>query len=104
VTFDHDLVILINEGSASASEILAGALRYHKDAKIVGKTSYGKGSIQTLVNLSDMSNLKITVSNWVMPNDKLIEGIGIKPDYEVSNEEAGENEDPQLEKAIEIIK
>ncbi len=105
VTFDHDLVVLLNEGSASASEIMAGALRHHKNAKIVGETSYGKGSIQTLINLSDMSNLKVTVSHWVMPNDELIEDVGIKPDYQVSfEEESDDDEDPQLEKAIEIIK
>lgn len=106
VTFDHDLIILVNEGSASASEILAGALKYHRDAIIVGEKSFGKGSIQTLVNLSDMSHLKITISNWVMPDDKLITDIGITPDYEVkmTPDDVEMDFDPQLEKAIEIIK
>ncbi len=105
VTFDHELVILINEGSASASEILAGALRYHRDAKIVGQTSFGKGSIQTMVNLSDMSNLKVTISNWVTPGDVLITDKGIVPDYEVelSMEDFEEDRDPQLDKAIELL-
>ncbi len=106
VTFDHEIVVLINEGSASASEILAGAIKYHRDAQIVGKKSFGKGSIQTMVNLSDMSNLKITISNWVTPDGSLITGDGITPDYEVDMdlEDFEEDQDPQLEKAIEIIK
>lgn len=105
VTFNHDIVILLNEGSASASEILAGALKHHRGAQIVGKNSFGKGSIQTMVNLSDMSNLKITVSNWVTPAGELITDKGIAPDYEVeiSDEDFEENRDPQLDKAIEII-
>ncbi len=106
VTFDHDLVVLINEGSASASEIMAGALRHHKNAKIVGRNSFGKGSIQTMVNLSDMSNLKITVSNWVTPDGILITDEGIKPDFEkeITVENFKDEIDPQLDKAIEIIK
>ncbi|MGM0438858.1 MAG: S41 family peptidase [Patescibacteria group bacterium] len=106
VTFNQDIVILINEGSASASEILAGALKHHRDSKIVGQTSFGKGSIQTLVNLSDMSNLKITISNWVTPSGELITDEGITPDYEVERniEDFDEGRDPQLDKAIEIIK
>ena len=105
VTFDQDLVVLINEGSASASEILAGALKYHRGAEIVGTTSFGKGSIQTMVNLSDMSNLKITISNWVTPDGKLITDKGITPDYEVqiTTEDIDADIDPQLDKAIEII-
>ncbi len=106
VTFDHKMVILINEGSASASEILAGALRYHNDAELVGETSFGKGSIQTMINLSDMSNLKITISNWVTPDGSLITEKGIVPDYEVeiTQDDWEEDRDPQLEKAIEIIR
>ncbi len=105
VTFDHDLVILINEGSASASEILAGALKYHRGAQIVGRPSFGKGSIQTMVNLSDMSNLKVTISNWVTPEGSLITDKGIVPDYEIEMtvEDIEDNRDPQLDKAIEII-
>ena len=106
VTFNQDLAILINQGSASASEILAEALRYHKEAQIVGKKSFGKGSIQTMVNLSDMSNLKITISNWVTPDGRLITDEGITPDYEVelTAEDIEADRDPQLDKAIEIIK
>ncbi len=106
VNLNQDLVILLNEGSASASEILAGALKYHRGAQIVGKTSFGKGSIQTMVNLSDMSNLKITVSNWVTPDGELITNKGIEPDFEVDRtmEDFENNRDPQLEKALEIIK
>ncbi len=106
VTFNHELVVLINEGSASASEIMAESLRYHNEARIVGKPSFGKGSIQSLINLSDMSNLKVTVSNWVTPEGTLITDKGIIPDYEVeiTDENFEKEEDPQLDKAIEILK
>ncbi len=106
ITFDYDLVILLNQGSASASEILAGALTYHRDALVVGEKSFGKGSIQRLINLSDMSNLKVTVSNWVTPDGNLITDKGIDPDYpvEITAEDIEADYDPQLEKAIEVIK
>ncbi len=106
VTFDHELVVLINQGSASASEILAGALKHHRNATIVGEASFGKGSIQTLINLSDMSHLKITISNWITPDGILITEKGIVPDHEVeiTIEDIERELDPQLEQAIEIIR
>ncbi len=74
------MIVLINGGSASASEIVAGALQDHERALIVGTTSFGKGSVQTLVSLPDKSGLKITVARYYTPNDRSIQAKGIKPD------------------------
>ncbi|MCH7604665.1 S41 family peptidase [Patescibacteria group bacterium] len=102
----YPVVILINEGSASASEILAGALRDNRGVQLVGKKSFGKGSVQELERLSDDSSLKITVANWLTPNGTLITGDGLEPDIEVelTDEDFEELRDPQLDKALELIK
>ena len=102
----YPLVILINKGSASASEILAAALRENRGIKLIGKTSFGKGCVQELKNLKDGSSLKITVANWLTPKGNLIANQGLKPDIEVkmSEDDYKEGRDPQLDKAIEIIK
>ncbi len=109
-TGDHSLsgmktVILQNGGSASASEILAGALQDHKLATIVGEKSFGKGSVQDYENLSDGSSLKITVALWYTPNDKNINELGIKPDVEVKEDWTKEKigEDVMIKKALEIL-
>jgi len=103
---DYPLVILLNQGSASASEILASALRDNRGVKIIGETSYGKGSVQKLEELENGSSLKITVANWLSPNGELITDKGLKPDIEVimTDEDYNEERDPQLDKALEIIK
>ncbi len=103
---DMPIVVLINEGSASASEILAGALRDNRGVKLVGKKSFGKGTVQTLEGLRDGSTIKITIAHWLMPNGGLIEKNGIIPDYEVdlTEEDVKAGRDPQLEKAIEVLK
>jgi carboxyl-terminal processing protease len=103
---DMPMVILINEGSASASEILAGALRDNRGIKLVGKKSFGKGTVQELEQLRDGSSIKITVAHWLMPNGGLIEKNGIVPDYEVNltEEDAKASRDPQLKKAMEVLK
>lgn len=103
---DIKTVILINEGSASASEILAGALRDHKGIQIVGQKSYGKGSVQQLEKLKGGANVKLTVAKWLTPNGTCIEKEGIVPDIEVkiSEEDFNELRDPQLEKALELFK
>ena len=100
------IVVLINEGSASASEILAGALRDHRDIKLVGKKSFGKGTVQELQELKDGSVIKITVAHWLLPSGHIIEKNGLQPDYEIelTEEDAEKKKDPQLEKAIEILK
>jgi len=102
---DYPMVILVNQGSASASEILASALRDNRGIKIIGETSFGKGSVQKLEGLIDGSNLKITVANWLTPKGDLITDKGLEPDIkvEMTEEDYQEERDPQLDKAIEII-
>lgn len=96
-------VILVNKGSASASEILAGALRDHLGIKLVGVQTFGKGTVQELRPLSDNSKIKLTIANWVLPDGGIIEEEGLKPDYEVEIKEEDMPTDPQLEKAIEVL-
>ncbi len=97
---------MINKGSASGSEILAGALRDNKGILLVGETSFGKGSVQQLVPLSDGSSLKVTVAKWLTPEGKSISVSGLEPDVEVemSEEDYEEGRDRQLEKALELAK
>lgn len=102
---DTPVVILINKGSASASEILAGALHDHRDIKLIGEKTYGKGSVQQIEELKEGS-LKITVAKWLTPNGTSISDEGITPDIivELTDEDREADRDPQLEKAIEIIR
>jgi len=98
------LVVLINGGSASAAEILAGALRGHDRAKLVGEKSFGKGTVQEPVDFADGSGLHVTVAKWLLPDGKNIHGEGVRPDVEekLSTDEENKN-DNQLEKAIEVL-
>jgi carboxyl-terminal processing protease len=82
----NKLVILVNEGSASASEIVSGALSDHKRAKLVGTKTFGKGSVQSPENLPDGSGIHITVAKWLRPNGEWIDKIGITPDVEIKSE------------------
>jgi len=102
----YPLVILLNQGSASASEILAGALRDHRGVMIVGEKSFGKGSVQELESLAGDASLKITVANWLTPNGSHITDIGLEPDVkvEMTPEDFEEERDPQFDKALEIVK
>lgn len=107
VISDLETVILINEGSASASEILAGALRENRDnTTLVGKKSFGKGSVQELIKLPQGTAAKITVARWLTPNGNQINEQGISPDVEVelTNDDYEKNKDPQLDKALELLK
>ncbi len=96
----HDFltVVLINEGSASASEIVAAALRDYKRATIVGTTSYGKGVAQQQFVFSEGSSLHLTTSQWLPPKSDSIQGVGVVPDVVV------EGKDEQLEKALELLR
>ncbi len=101
----YPIVILINKGSASCSENLAGALRDDRGIKLIGETSFGKGSVQELEKLKEGS-LKITIAHWLTPKGELIADKGLEPDIkvEITDEDYKEERDPQLDKAIEIIK
>lgn len=101
------VIVLINEGSASASEILAGAIRDHRsDAVLVGKKSFGKGSVQELIPVSRDTAVKITVAHWLTPKGEAINNIGIAPTVEVSFEldENNREKDNQLDRALEEAK
>ncbi len=106
VFLDYKVVVLINEGSASGSEILAGALRDNRNIPLIGEKSFGKGSVQELVNLTGGSSLKVTVAKWLTPKGHLITEVGLEPDIEVemTSEDYEEDRDPQLNKAIEVLK
>lgn len=100
-------VVLINQGSASASEILAGALRENRDnVTLVGKKSFGKGSVQELINVTQDTAVKITVAKWLTPKGNQINHVGISPDVEVdiTSDDITSKRDPQLNKALEILK
>lgn len=100
------IVILINGGSASASEIMAGALKDNKRGKIIGEKSYGKGTVQQYEEFPDGSSLKVTISKWLTPSGEDINKNGIKPDIEVKNSDqiGSDKNDPVIKRAIEEIK
>ena len=98
---DTKTIVLINRSTASASEIVAGALKDYDKATIVGMTSFGKGVMQTMLNLSDGGKLKVTTAHWYTPNGSSINKTGIKPDVKIDRtvEDITEDKDPQLDKA-----
>ncbi|MBI2051610.1 S41 family peptidase [Candidatus Roizmanbacteria bacterium] len=102
---DIPLVVLINKGSASASEIFAGALRDHKRTSLVGEKTFGKGSVQEAIDLKGGAGLHVTIAKWILPQGAWINGKGIEPDMKVENKLPEGNtltreEDAQLEKAV----
>jgi carboxyl-terminal processing protease len=104
------MMVLVDEGSASASEIVAGALQYHNIAKILGENTFGKGSVQELVEVTPDTSLKVTIARWLTPGDKSISDGGLEPDYVVEYVKPETNDlfekglDNQLEEAIKILK
>lgn len=100
------MVVLINQGSASASEILAGALKEHGIAKLVGEKTFGKGSVQEFIPITHDTALKVTIARWLTPNGISISKEGLKPDYEVkfTKEDFEAGRDPQMEKALELLR
>jgi carboxyl-terminal processing protease len=100
------LVVLVNEGTASASEITAGAIQDYKRGQLVGVTTYGKGSVQTWVTLSNNEGaIRVTTAHWLTPNQRQINKIGLKPDFEVkiTQDDVNAGQDPQLNKAVELL-
>jgi len=102
---DFPTVVLVNQGSASASEIVSGALKDNSKATIVGMRTFGKGSVQTLRDMRDGSSVKITVAKWLTPKGYNINEQGIAPNVEVdlTMEDYNKNIDPQMNKAVEIL-
>ncbi len=98
-------VILIDSGSASASEIVAGAMQNHGRAKLVGSQSFGKGSVQEAIKITPDTLLKITVAKWLTPNGTSISEKGLTPDYpvEITKKDLEKKKDPQLDKAVELL-
>ena len=98
-------VVLVNGGSASASEIVAGALLDHDLATLVGEKTFGKGSIQELLNLKGQAQLKLTVAKWLTPNGHDLNKEGLDPDekVELTDEDFQNDRDPQLDRALEIL-
>ena len=100
------LVVLINEGTASASEITAGAIQDYGRGKLVGATSYGKGSVQNWIPLStEEGGVRITIARWLTPHEKQINEIGLTPDFPVerTEEDYANDRDPQLDRAIQLL-
>ena len=105
----YDIVILIDNASASASEIMAAAMKENYGATLVGKTTFGKGTVQTTKTLSNKAMIKYTIEKWLTPSGNNIDGEGIKPDYDVELSESYNNNptrenDSQLQKALELLK
>ena len=102
---DIPLVVLVNGGSASASEIVAGALQDRGRAKLIGETTFGKGSVQLPHQLSDGSELRVTIAHWFTPNDRQIQGTGLTPDIAVplTQDDAQAGRDPQLDRAVQYL-
>ncbi|KKU80783.1 MAG: Carboxyl-terminal protease [Parcubacteria group bacterium GW2011_GWA1_47_8] len=105
-TDELKMVVLINGGSASASEILAGALSEHDVAKLVGEKSFGKGSVQELVEITPETSLKVTVARWLTPKGHSISENGLEPEVKVTltKEDVQKGKDPQMEKAAELLR
>ncbi|MCB9810178.1 S41 family peptidase [Candidatus Nomurabacteria bacterium] len=101
-----NLVVLVDNGSASASEILAGALKDHGVATVIGTQTFGKGSVQELVKLDDGSSLKVTVARWLTPNGTSISDGGLSPDITITRTPANRvaGEDPQKDAAVKFLK
>lgn len=98
------LVVLVNEASASASEIVAGAIQANGRGTIIGAVTFGKGSVQTVHTLSDGSELRVTIARWYTPDNRSIDEAGITPDIEVESPLLiGEEDDPQIQRAIEFL-
>lgn len=100
------LVVLVNEGTASASEITAGAIQDYERGVVVGVTTYGKGSVQNWVPLDDEQGaVRVTTARWLTPDERQIHEVGLEPDYvvEITEADVEADRDPQLDKAVELL-
>jgi carboxyl-terminal processing protease len=106
LALDLPMVVLVNGGTASASEIVAGALRDYERGPLIGERTFGKGSVQLVYDLSDRSSLHVTVARWLTPDRHRIDGEGLAPDVEIILSEAdrASGADPQLEEAIVYLR
>lgn len=102
---NYKTIVLLNGGSASAAEILAGALRDNNKAQLIGEKSFGKGSVQELVPLGETMAVKVTIAKWITPSGKNLNKDGLAPDIEVklSDEDINNNRDPQLDRALQEV-
>jgi carboxyl-terminal processing protease len=103
--YNLKMAMLVNAGSASASEILAGALQEYKVAKLIGTKTFGKGSVQELIKITPDTSLKVTIAKWLTPMGKSISDDGLTPDYvvEITEKDLKNKKDSQFDKAIEIL-
>jgi len=101
----YPTVVLVNGGTASGAEIVAGAIQDWGEGEVVGETTFGKGSVQDLVDLADGSSVKITIAKWFTPNKRTIDQTGIEPNVkiEMTDEDYNQDRDPQLDKALELL-
>ncbi len=100
------LVVMVNEGSASASEIVAGAIQDAGTGKLLGTQTYGKGSVQLPNQLSDGSQLRVTIAKWFTPKNRGIDGTGLAPDIQAPDptvDQMKAQQDPQLDRAVEYL-
>lgn len=100
---DKPLIVLINKGSASASEIVSGAIQDNKRGKLIGEQSFGKGTIQAALDLGGGAGLHVTIAKWLTPNGTWVNGSGLTPDMSVSLDPKDQSHDTQLEKAIQTL-
>ena len=99
------MIVLVNEGSASGSEIVAGAIQDRKRGTLIGEKTFGKGTVQSLEEFKDGSTLRLTVARWLTPNGRTIHEQGLMPDIEVkmTEDDINAGRDPQLERAIQEL-
>jgi carboxyl-terminal processing protease len=99
------MVVLVNKGSASASEIVAGALQDAGRARLIGEKTFGKGSVQTTRRLSDGSTIHVTIAHWLTPKGRQIHEVGLEPDIpvQITEEDVTAAKDSQLDRAVEYL-